>query len=229
MLKRASLVIAILVIGLVTATPLLAQELVVQITSPVMGEEVRGQVPIIGSASVPDFQFYKVEFGIGANPTDWSVIGSLHEQPVINGQLEVWNTAALPDGVYTLRVQGVKQDGNWEEFYVRNVVIANTRPTSTPPPTETPTPSEEQTPTPVIEAGQELATPTAMASPTPIVIAPTKAPSGTAPTPTLTAPETAEESPFDWQAWKQSAIYGGVAMAAVFAVVGVVFGIRRLL
>ncbi len=74
MLKRAFCLLAIIVISLVAAAPLLAQDTVVQITSPEMGQEVRGLVPIIGSASVSNFQFYKVEFGFGANPSDWSVI-----------------------------------------------------------------------------------------------------------------------------------------------------------
>jgi len=228
MLKRAFYVLIVLAVGLMAAAPLLAQQIVVQITSPSMGQEVRDLVPIIGSASVPDFQFYKVEFGFGANPSDWSVIGSLHDQPVINGQLEVWNTAALPDGVYTLRLQGVKRDGNWEEFFVRNVVIANTRPvaTVTPTPTEEPTPSAV---TPAPTAAQAAASPTPAATATPIVIAPTKPPAGSTPTPTLMAPEDESDSPFDFKGWGQSAMYGGLAMGAVFLLLGVVFGIRKLL
>lgn len=231
MLKRALCALVLLVIGLVVAWPLLAQQLVVQVTSPTIGQEVRGLVPIIGSASVPDFQFYKVEFGVGANPGEWAVIGSLHDQPVINGQLEVWNTAALPDGVYTLRLQGVKKDGNWEEFFVRNVVIANTRPTATPTPSETPTPAEPTPASPASAptAAQVATSPTPALPPTPIVIAPTKPPAGSTPTPTLAAPEVESESPFDFKGWGQSAMYGGLAMGAVFVLLGIVFGIRKLL
>ncbi|NLX35300.1 MAG: hypothetical protein GXY68_01275 [Chloroflexi bacterium] len=230
MLKRAFATLAFITLLLALAMPTAGQQLVVQITSPEMGQEVRGMVPIIGSASVPSFQFYKVEFGVGANPGEWAVIGSLHEQPVINGQLEVWNTAVLPDGVYTLRLQGVKQDGNWEEFFVRNLVVANTRPTSTPTPEVTETPALEE-PEPVQEEGTPAVAPTATprVSPTPIVIAPTRAPAQGTPTPTLTAPEAESESPLDVKMWGQSAMYGGLAMGAVFVLVGIVFGIRRLL
>ena len=227
MLKRALCTLAFVAVMLAVALPVVGQQLVVQVTSPEMGQEVRGMVPIIGSASVPSFQFYKVEFGVGANPSEWAVIGSLHEQPVINGQLEVWNTAALPDGVYTLRLQGVKQDGNWEEFFVRNLVVANTRPMPTPTPEVTETPALEE---PEPEGTPQAApTPTPAMTPTPIVIAPTRAPAQGTPTPTLTAPEAENESPFDVKSWGQSAMYGGIAMGAVFVLVGIVFGIRRLM
>ncbi len=50
MLKRALCALLLLAIGLAVALPLLAQQLVVQVTSPTIGKEVRGLVPIIGSA-----------------------------------------------------------------------------------------------------------------------------------------------------------------------------------
>jgi len=78
----------LLLVGLLTvqAEPL-AQDRVVQITSPERNAEVRGLVPIMGSASVPAFQFYKVEYGIGPNPSQWAIVGTMHDAPVINRQL----------------------------------------------------------------------------------------------------------------------------------------------
>lgn len=196
------------------------QQVQVYITSPEVGEELRGLVEIRGSAVVPNFQFYKVEFGVGPNPAQWAVIGSLHNRPVVNDVLEIWDTTVLPDGVYTLRLQGVKQDGNWEEFVVRQVVIANTRPTSTPTPTVTPTP----TTTPTLQATPE-------ATPTPHVIGPgaVQAKPTTTPTPTLSAPDRREPLPFDLEGWGQSFCFGGLAMMLVFILLGIVFGVRRLL
>jgi len=195
-----------------------AQQILVQITKPEMGEQVRGQVAIIGSATVGAFQFYKVEFGVGPNPQQWAVIGDLHDTPVVNGQLAVWDTTALPDGVYSLRLQAVKQDGNWEEFFVRQVSIVNTLPTATPSPTVTPTVKATSTP---------RATPKATA--TLQIIAPTAALSMPTVTPTLSRPEQLSELPTAPETWGQSFVYGGAAMAAVFVLLGVVFGIRRLL
>jgi hypothetical protein len=223
--QTIAILLTAILVALTFAMPIIAQPVTqgvqVQITAPEMGEQLRGQVAIMGSASVGSFQFYKVEFGVGPNPQQWAVIGELHDSPVINGQLAIWDTAAMPDGVYTLRLQAVKQDGNWEEFLVRQVVVANTLPTNTPVPTVTAT------------AEQAKATPTAKATPkataTLQIIAPTAALSMPTPTPTLSRPEQRSQLPIDPQAWGQSFLYGGGAMVAVFVVLGIVFAIRRLL
>ena len=224
------LVLAVAVL-LVLAAPVLAQpvqqQVAVQITSPEMGAEVRGLVPIIGSAAVEPFQFYKIEYGIGSSPNQWALIGSLRETPVINGQLEVWDTNTVPDGVYTLRLQAVKTDGNFEEFIVRGVVVANTRPTSTPTPevTETPLPEEgPQSPQTAATATPGLPT----ATPTTRVIAPQDPIGGATPTPTLSVPN---ESvlPIDPEGWDQAFLLGAASMGAVFVLLGLLFAIRSLL
>ena len=207
------------VLSVVRAEPS-QQQMQVEITSPEMNAELRGLVAVMGSASVPNFQFYKVEFGVGPSPSEWAVIGELHEDPVINGQLAVWDTTRLPDGVYTLRLQAVKQDGNWEEFYVRQLAIVNTRPTPTPTPEATATP--EATPT---EARQ--ATPEATA--TLHIIAHTDALSMPTPTPTLSRPDQGRELPLDPESWAQAFIFGGATVGAIFVLLGIVFGLRRLL
>lgn len=210
-----------------------AQQLLLEITSPGVGERVRGRVPIIGSAQVPDFQFYKVEFGIGPNPSQWAVIGTLHEQPVINGQLEVWDTTVLPDDVYTLRLTGVKKDGNWEEFYVRNVIVANKEPTPTPTPEVSPTPMVTLLPTlPGGTPPSGVATPATVPTPEPTsalrIIQPTAALVPATPTPRV-AEAVGERFPIDVASLRSSFCFGGLATAAIFVLVGIVLGIRRLL
>ncbi len=208
------------------AEPVL-QELSVEITSPEIGEQVRGRIPIMGSASVPSFQFYKVEFGIGPNPQEWSVIGDLHYEPVIDGQLEIWDTTTLPDGVYTLRLHGVKQDGNWEEFQVRQITIANQEPTNTPTPEE----EEETTSTP-----EDMPTPLPTATPEPTATQQIIMPEGEletwdtpTPTPTLSLPTQRSNSFIEPKNWMLSLGYGGLSMAVVFLLLGIIFGLRRLL
>jgi hypothetical protein len=129
------------------------------ITSPQNNAVVRGQVAIVGSATHPQFQFYKIEFArepvVGEA---WAIIGAIHQQQVTNGQLETWDTSQLPDGSYTLRLRVVRLDGNYSEYSVVQVVVANAQPTETPtpavvatrPPTVTPT-ALPPTPTIVIE------------------------------------------------------------------------------
>jgi len=193
------------------------QQAQVQITSPEMGEQVRGMVPIMGSASTPDFQFRKVEFGVGPNPTDWALIGDIHENPVINGQLEVWDTTKLPDGVYSLRLHAVKRDGNWVEFQVRQVAIVNAQPTATP--TATGTPTKQASPTRV----------TPQATATLQIIAPTAALAMPTVTPTLSRPSQRQVFPVNPEGWGQAFVFGAGAMAAVFLLLGIVFGLRKLL
>jgi len=200
----------------------LAQQRQAQITSPETNAELRGVVSIVGSASAPNFQFYKIEFGVGTNPGQWAIVGSLHDAPVINGQLEAWDTTRLPDGVYSLRLQVVKTDGNYDEFFVRQLVIANSRPTPTQTPAETPT-LMGVTATPV----QALVTP--QATSTVQIIAPTAVLAKPTLTPTLVRRVQAETLPIEPKKWGQSFLFGAAAMGVVFVVVGIVFALRRLL
>jgi len=216
-----ALLVALILVIHSYASPL-SQSTQVQITSPEIGSRVRGRVPVLGSASVPDFQFFKVEFGAGPNPSQWAVLGVLHYEPVINGQLEVWDTTVVPDGVYTLRVQGVKNDGNWEEFLVRGITVANSEPTPTETPEASATPLVTDTP-----AARYTATPRPTA--TLQIIAPTAALSVPTATPTLSRPVRNSALPIDPESWLESLAFGAAAMGIVFVVLGIVFGVRRLL
>jgi len=217
---RSALVALTLALGIATvrAEPV-RQQSQVQITSPEVNTEVRGIVPIVGSALVPGFSYYKVEFGNGHDPSQWALVGSMHETTVVNGQLELWDTTGLPDGVYTLRLRAVKQDGNYGEFLVRQVLIANARPTQT----STPTPT----------ATRDVVTPTLPTTPkataTLQIIAPTAALSMPTATPTLSRPQQSQALPVDPKGWSQAFCSGALAMGAVFVLLGIVFGLRRLL
>jgi hypothetical protein len=197
------------------------QQTQVQITSPEINAQVRGMVPIIGSTLVPDFQFYKVEFGVGPSPAQWALIGDMHDQPVVNGQLEVWDTTRLPDGVYSLRLHAVRKDGNYTEFIVRQIAIVNAQPTATPTPEMTPTPEPSPTPAPLEATPQPTATVQ--------IIAPTAALVRPSPTPTLSRPIRRDELPVNPRGWPQAFCYGALATGAVFVLLGIVFGLRRLL
>jgi hypothetical protein len=237
MMRRTALYVWIAaVVSLGGLAPALAAPLAqsqVQITSPEINQTVRGVVPIIGSASVPAFQYYKVEYGNGPNPDNWALIDSMMNTPVINGQLVAWNTHAVPDGLYSLRLRAVKQDGNYEEFSVRGIVVANTGPTETPTATPTETPAGG-TPTPPAEP----TAPSASGAPDPA--RPTATPdeiisggelAAATPTPTIGAPPEESTMPLglDPEGWSQAFVYGALAMGAAIAVLGIVFGVRRLL
>jgi hypothetical protein len=82
------------------------------ITSPRQGQQVHGWVSIIGTAVVKNFDYYKVEYGAGANPDQWSWLYSGGSQ-VANGTLAVWDASALPCGTYSIRVVVVDKTGNY--------------------------------------------------------------------------------------------------------------------
>ena len=124
------------------------------ITSPKGGTSIRGSVVIEGSASHNEFWKYEVHYGRGVNPSNWTLIGDVHQNKVISGRLEAWNTNLVPDGIYALRLRVARKDGNYDDYFVRDLNVANTQPT------ETPTPKEETPAAPTITSTPLPATPT---------------------------------------------------------------------
>jgi hypothetical protein len=91
------------------------QTAVWRITSPADGDTVKGNGPIIGTASFDPavVEFYKIELGIPNGPDiQWLTLGETHNTPVVNGQLEWLQAEGLPPGPYYLRLI-VIQDSNY--------------------------------------------------------------------------------------------------------------------
>ncbi len=85
----------------------------VQITSPGMDAILNGPVQILGTANIPNFQYYKVELGSGENPTSWSLFSDIHKSSIAGGLLDIWDPSAYPPGVYKLRLTVVDNTGNY--------------------------------------------------------------------------------------------------------------------
>jgi len=187
------------------------------ITSPQQNATVRGLVVVKGSATVPSFQFYKVEYGRGADPSDWHIVGSTHPEPIIDGVLAQWDTTSLPDGVYTLRLQAVKMDGNYDQSFAREIVIANKRATETPTSAAAPEPTQSG--------------PTATPGPTATlaILQPTAALARPSPTPTPVRSQRASLPSLPVATWREAVCMGAGTMGAIVAVLGLVFALRRLL
>ncbi len=148
----AALVAAVQWAGAMVA---LGQEAVARISSPQPGAVVHGTVLITGTAIHPRFSFYKVEYA--AEPSaNWVVIGDLVRTQVQDGVLLQWDTRAVPDGSYSLRLVVVDETGNYIEAVVRQIAVQN----AAPLPTETPTPTETATPTPPVETPTPTSLPT---------------------------------------------------------------------
>src|SRR5205807_3571565 len=94
-------------------------------------QRVSGTVTVTGHAASPDFQRYVVEWGKGANPTDWISLTTSTTQVQL-GTLGTWNTGSLPDGDYAVRVR--LTDAKLGELrYAVQVVIGKGAPTAGQP------------------------------------------------------------------------------------------------
>ena len=93
------------------------------ITAPTMNQVIAGQITIRGTAQIDQFQFYKLEYGLGEDPQQWNSIGELHRSPVVNGALGVWDMAGFPNGVFKLRLTVVDASGNFPPPYEVRVTI----------------------------------------------------------------------------------------------------------
>lgn len=191
------------------------------ITSPQNNAIVRGLVPILGSAVHPQFQFYKVEYAREpVSDINWVIIGAIREEQIVDGQLEVWDTTQVPDGSYTLRLRVVRLDGNYSEYSVVQVVVANAQPTETPTPAETPTPTLTPTPlppTPTILIEQP-ALPTSVATPLPTPVTPLPTPS-----------EEGANFNLDVMPLQTACLYGAGISLGLFLLFGFMAALRNLI
>src|SRR3990172_555894 len=81
------------------------------LTSPLEGETLRDSVDILGTASVPNFSFYKYEYRSLQPNSVWRTI-SAGTTPVVDGELGTWDTSLLVPGDYTLRLVVIDTSGN---------------------------------------------------------------------------------------------------------------------
>jgi hypothetical protein len=72
----------------------------IQITIPQNGEEVKGVIPVVGTANIPNFGFYKFEIK-RPDETTWLTIQA-GNVPISDGKLGDWDTSRLSPGDYQL-------------------------------------------------------------------------------------------------------------------------------
>jgi hypothetical protein len=142
------------------------------ITSPMEGEILTGQVAVNGVTDIPNFASAELDFGYDADPTGTWFMLQNSSLPVTGGTITTWDTTAVSDGDYVLRLRVVLVDGAAQDTFVkvkvRNYTVV---PTNTAAVTPTAT-VLLQVPTAIIIAD----TPTATAQPTPVFATPTALP-----------------------------------------------------
>lgn len=124
--------------GTAVATPLLVPELPsgsgcipgqLEVTLPNAGEEVSGVVPVVGTASIPNFGFYKFEIK-RPSETIWLTIQA-GNTPVQGGKLGDWDTTRLSPGDYQLGLVVVDNQAQASQPCIVQVRVS--RPIETPP------------------------------------------------------------------------------------------------
>lgn len=118
-----------------------------EITTPSPGGSLSGMVTVSGSANHPAFVSYDLAFAYATDTTGtWFPIAEAVTTPVRDGPLALWDTRALSDEIYVLRLQVRLDDGSLLEATVGDLQVSNYSPTrlpaagpaSTPAPTVTP-------------------------------------------------------------------------------------------
>ena len=75
-------------------------------------EVIFDSVEIIGSAGGAEFSEYWLEYGIGEVPNLWYPLGTAQTEPKFSACLYKWDTSALAEGRYTLRLSVKSENGD---------------------------------------------------------------------------------------------------------------------
>lgn len=184
-------------------TPVASVTPELSIRSPVPGQAVQGSVSIEGSSTASGFLSAELSFAYTGDSTGtWFLIAET-SQPVQEGVLAQWDTGAITDGDYDLRLRVTLADGSHVETTIRGLRVRNY------------TPIETDTPTPVTPTFTQLPGETPAVTPTPVVL----------PSSTPLPPNPAEVSGQDITL---SLGKGALAILGLFALLGVYKLVRNL-
>jgi hypothetical protein len=116
-----------LIAGVLLSQPSFAQAPgYADISHPSDGETVHDLVTVYGSAFHPSFEYYDLSFAYPGDPTNtWFQIGDRVETPVREGELGIWDTSGISEGIYQLRLQVVLTNGTVIEALVTNLQVSS--------------------------------------------------------------------------------------------------------
>jgi hypothetical protein len=135
-------------------TPTRPIRVATEITHPQTGDAASGITEIIGSALTTSYRYYEISLA-PASSENWAWLATSFDI-VSEDILYLLDTTAYPDGYYDLRLRTVRDDGNYEDAFLRGLEFRNANPptptpefnelgTLVPPapisPLETPTPT----------------------------------------------------------------------------------------
>jgi membrane carboxypeptidase/penicillin-binding protein PbpC len=79
---------------------------------------ISGEVVIKGTASGDGFTFYRLSYFPGLYPEEVWLIADEETEPKTNAVIGIWDTSGLEEGVYTLLLTAVNEDGTFAEASV---------------------------------------------------------------------------------------------------------------
>lgn len=176
------------------------------LSSPTPDQVLQGAIHITGTADSPNFASAELAFAYASDSTNtWFLLQTL-DQPVADAELATWDTTAISDGEYVLRLRVNSLDGTFQDASVA-VQVRN----YTAPPAVKPTAAPTQPPV--------------LQIPTAVVLVPSA-------TPVPQVPSTPTPLPANPAALTISAIYAGfwrgaLLVIAVFAAAGILLVRRR--
>jgi hypothetical protein len=206
---RASLIGFVLFASLTGAVPVLAQTPNSPvITSPTNGQVVQGQVAVSGTTDIPNFSSSELDFAYASDPANTWFLIQTSTNAVDNAVLGTWDTTAITDGDYILRLRVTLMDGTFQDATV-TVRVRNYTALPTSTATATSTQSALQIPTAIVLA----VTPTFTSTPRPIPSTPTPLPLN---------PASINTSEIYSGFWK-----GAAGVLLLFFIFGIIIRLRR--
>lgn len=134
---------------------LFIQDSPVVITFPQPGADLRGLIEIQGRMDSPEFESAELAFTYTPSASDpaaiWFPIQTF-TQPTVNPAIASWDTTAVTDGNYTLRLRVVLKGGATVDAVIENLKILNSEPLPTPSPPPTLADFNFQPPAPAQES-----------------------------------------------------------------------------
>ena len=97
------------------------------IASPSAYSNVHGVISIVGNAKISGLATFRLAFGKGIDPTQWTQIGGDRHDSVDSGSLGQWDVSGL-DGLYTLQLTAIDRNGTPRQSAIQ-VIVDNQPPT----------------------------------------------------------------------------------------------------
>ncbi|MBP9503162.1 MAG: transglycosylase domain-containing protein [Candidatus Promineofilum sp.] len=83
---------------------------------------VNGQLSVVGSAGGDDFAYYRLAVFPGLTPEKMENLVERSDAPVDAAELAVWDTTLVDDGLYSLLLTVIRNDGTFDEVAVPVIV-----------------------------------------------------------------------------------------------------------